>query len=129
MEENILKVISPLTAEFIPDRWSGEDEIQDLDGRGLMPYREQIEQTAAEQAVDFLAYYDGPEEKSGKTLSASSRRLRCGTEGCAAVRPSRIGRTCPNTSGTYCSGRSRASIRMVGAKGLSRGILKWMEAF
>ena len=41
MEENILKVISPLTAEFIPDRWSGEDEIQDLDGRGLMPYREQ----------------------------------------------------------------------------------------
>ena len=56
MEENILKVISPLTAEFIPDRWSGEGEIQDLDGRGLMPYREQIEQTVAEQAVDFLAY-------------------------------------------------------------------------
>ena len=36
MEENILKVISPLTAEFVPDRWSGEDEIQDLDGRGLI---------------------------------------------------------------------------------------------
>ena len=32
MEENILRVISPLTAEFVPDRWSGEDEIQDLDG-------------------------------------------------------------------------------------------------
>lgn len=62
MEENILKVITPLTAEFVPDRWSGEDEIQDLDGRGLMPYREQIEQTVAEQAVDLLAYYDGPEE-------------------------------------------------------------------
>ena len=62
MEENILKVITPLTAEFVPDRWSGEDEIQDLDGRGLMPYREQIEQTVAEQAVDLLAYYDGQEE-------------------------------------------------------------------
>lgn len=67
--------------------------------------------------------------KFGSTLSASSRRLRCRTESCAAVRPSRTGRTCPNTSGTHCSGISRASIRMVGAKDLSRGILKWMEAF
>ena len=56
MEEKILKVISPLTAVFGRDRWSGEDEIQDLGGRGLMPHREQIEQTVAEQAVDFLAY-------------------------------------------------------------------------
>ena len=62
MEENILRVISPLAAEFVPDGWSGEDEIQNLDGRGMMPYREQIEQSAAEQAVDLLAYYDGPEE-------------------------------------------------------------------
>ena len=62
IEENILRVISPLAAEFVPDRWSGEDEIQDLDGRGMMPYREQIEQAAAEQAVDLLAYYDGPDE-------------------------------------------------------------------
>ena len=28
----------------------------------MMPYREQIEQAAAEQAVDLLAYYDGPDE-------------------------------------------------------------------
>lgn len=28
----------------------------------MMPYREQIEQAVAEQAVDLLAYYDGPEE-------------------------------------------------------------------
>ena len=56
MEENILRVISPLAAEFVPDGWSGEDEIQNLDGRGMMPYREQIEQAAAEQAVDLLAY-------------------------------------------------------------------------
>ena len=62
MEENILRVISPLAAEFVPDGWSGEDEIQNLDGRGMMPYREQIEQAAAEQAVDLLAYYDGPDE-------------------------------------------------------------------
>lgn len=62
MEENILRVISPLAAEFVPDGWSGEDEIQNLDGRGMMPYREQIEQAVAEQAVDLLAYYDGPEE-------------------------------------------------------------------
>ena len=28
----------------------------------MMPYREQIEQAVAEQAVDLLAYYDGPDE-------------------------------------------------------------------
>ena len=71
----------------------------------MMPYREQIEQAVAEQAVDLLAYYDGPEEVREHLVS---------------IIPS---------VGTHCSGISRASIRMVGAKDLSRGILKWMEAF
>ena len=90
----------------------------------MMPYREQIEQAVAEQAVDLLAYYDGPEEVREHLVSIIPS---------VAVQD---GKLCGCTAITYRQDLSEhqwnalfRDIRMVGAKDLSRGILKWMEAF
>ena len=94
-----------------------------------VPTGEQIEQAAAEQAEDLLAYYDGPDEVREHLVSIIPSVAVQDGKLCRLGRPSRTGRTCLEHQWNALSGTSRASIRMVGAKDLSRGILKWMEAF
>lgn len=95
----------------------------------MMPYREQIEQAAAEQAVDLLAYYDGPEEVREHLVSIIPS---------VAVQD---GKLCACTAITYRQDLSEhqwnALFRDIegqysdgwGEGFEQRGILKWMEAF
>lgn len=57
--------MSPLTAEFVPDQWS-DDDVQDLNGRELMPYYAAVREAVEQYADDLLTYYDGSEEIRGK---------------------------------------------------------------
>ena len=66
IEENRkIKLLSPLTAEFVPDQWS-DDDVQDLNGRELIPYYAAVRETVEQYADDLLTYYDGSEEIRGK---------------------------------------------------------------
>ena len=59
IEENRkIKLLSPLTAEFVPDQWS-DDDVQDLNGRELIPYYAAVLETVEQYADDLLTYYDG----------------------------------------------------------------------
>ena len=64
-ENRKIKLLSPLTAEFVPDQWS-DDDVQDLNGRELIPYYAAVRETVEQYADDLLTYYDGSEEIRGK---------------------------------------------------------------
>lgn len=66
-----IKVVSPLTAEFVANTRSGdfEEDIQEVKGRELLPYESVIQRAVAQHADNLLCYYNGPESIKADLVS------------------------------------------------------------
>ena len=70
IEENTkIKLLSPLTAELVPNQWMDNDDVQDLDGREILPYYAVVKEAVDQYADDLLPFYDGPEDIKTKLES------------------------------------------------------------
>ncbi len=61
--------MSPLTAELVPNQWMDNDDVQDLDGREILPYYAVVKEAVDQYADDLLPFYDGPEDIKTKLES------------------------------------------------------------